>query len=105
MGKQISHAGKKQFGAYKAQNRFASNKRRKLEKHMKLFPNDKKTEAVLTDGIKNGFSYKRKSPISPIWGKGDKKLLALIHSIDGTSGKEFLTNKKDRLRVHRKDVE
>lgn len=105
MGKQVSHSGKKQFGAYQTQNRYASNKRRKLEKHLKLYPGDKGAQKVLETGIKEGFSYKRKSPNSPVWGKSDKKLLQLMHSIDGITGKEFLARKKDSLRVHRKDVE
>ena len=105
MSKQKSWAGKKQFGVYKTENRFASNKLRKLKRHMKNYPADKKADAVLQAGIKNGFSYTRKEPMAPIWSKSDKKMLELMHSIDGTTGKKFLDLKRERLRVHRKEQE
>jgi len=105
MSKQVSWAGKKQFGIYKTENRFARNKLRKLKKHMKQFPNDTIAAAVLAAGEKAGFSYRRKTPIAPIWSKSDKAMLQLMHSIDGLTGKEYLDRKRDRLRVQRKDVE
>jgi hypothetical protein len=105
MSKQVSWAGKKQFGIYKNENRFARNKLRKLTRHMKQFPNDKVTAAVLETGIKHGFVYKRKEPIAPCWSKSDKAMLGLMHSIDGITGKEYLENKRNRLRIQRKEVE
>lgn len=104
MGKKVSWAGKKQFAMYKNENRFAKNKRRKLEKHVKLYPDDLKAKKVLEEGIKEGFSYKRKTPKSSVWSKSDKHIVQLMHSVDGTTGKQFLDLKRDRLRVQRKDL-
>lgn len=45
--KKRSYAGKKQYGMYQVEGRYAKNKKAKLERHLKKFPNDAKALAAL----------------------------------------------------------
>ena len=55
-GIRAGNSYKVQYKAYKASNRFAKNKQRKLEKHCLAHPNDEAAEKVLDTG---GFTYSR----------------------------------------------
>jgi len=58
MAKQKSYKGKKQYPAYKAENRVFKNKVRKLERHCKKFPDDKEAEKNLARIRKDGYKAK-----------------------------------------------
>ena len=53
----------KQYSMYKGEGRYSRNKKRKLERHLKKFPQDEVAMAAL----KNVASYKRKAPKSEVW--------------------------------------
>ena len=56
---QKSYKGKKQYPAYKSENRVLKNKIKKLERHCKRFPNDEVSKANLERIKKNGYAYKK----------------------------------------------
>lgn len=60
---------KNQHSVYQSQGRYAKNKQRKLERHLKYYPNDSQAKEALN----NIQSYRRKAPINKIWSKEKKK--------------------------------
>ncbi len=55
---------KEQYSAYKTQARYAKNKRKKLERHIKKFPNDEAAKAALK-AVSSTPS--RKAPKAKVW--------------------------------------
>lgn len=47
MGKKVSWKGKKHFAAYKSQGLYTKNKKLKLARHLKNFPNDEQAKKAL----------------------------------------------------------
>ncbi len=64
-----NNSKKNQYSAYQSQGRYAKNKQRKLERHLKFYPNDSQAREALN----NIQSYRRKAPINKIWSKEQKK--------------------------------
>lgn len=79
------------YTAYRAQNRWEVNKRKKLARHLKHFPNDK----CAAEALKRGFTYSRKTPKSRVWSHTDKASAQLFVEF-GRKGSEVLQLKKDR---------
>jgi len=55
--KKKSYRGKKQYGVYESQGKYAKNKRAKLERHLKKYPNDAQAKRAL--GSINAYSRKK----------------------------------------------
>jgi hypothetical protein len=85
------------YQAYKAQNRWEVNKRKKIARHLKKYPNDKCAE----NALKRGFTYSRRDPKSQIWSHTDKATAKLFTEF-GRSGQEVLLMKKERAQKARK---
>jgi hypothetical protein len=67
MGKlKASTSDKEQYGAYKATDRWATNKRRKLERHLRKLPNDEVAKKALAQ-IATNPNPNRKTPQSSVW--------------------------------------
>lgn len=91
--KVVSLKGKKWFAAYRNLNKFAKNKKQKLEKYTLANPNDKVAANCLENGIKYGFDWKRKTPKNPVWSHTDKYHSGLWGSL-GYNGKKFIEHLK-----------
>lgn len=89
MGKKVSHAGKGHYAKYRASNQFSTNKKRKLTKHLKKYPDDNVAKKCLEAGLKSGFSWKRKTPNKSAWSATHKHLANLWKQF-GHSGAEYL---------------
>jgi hypothetical protein len=85
------------YQAYKAQNRWEINKRKKLARHLKNYPND----TCAANALKRGFTYSRRDPKSHIWNHTDKATAKLFTEF-GRSGQEVLLMKKERMQKVRK---
>jgi len=96
--KVISFKGKKWFAAYRNMSIFAKNKKRKLENHLKLFPNDAVTKKCLENGLKFGFDWKRKTPRTPMWSHTDKHHAGVWASL-GHHGSKYIEYMK-KLRTN-----
>ena len=73
MSSQKSYKGKKQYPAYKANNSFAVNLLKKLERHVKSHPDDKLAEKA-HEAASKGVSYRRKVPnLRPWKSRGDRE--------------------------------
>lgn len=79
------------YTAYRAQNRWEVNKRKKLARHLKRFPNDK----CASEALKRGFTYSRRTPKSSVWSHADKATAQLFVEF-GRKGSEVLKLKKER---------
>jgi hypothetical protein len=77
VGKKVSNKGKGQHAIYKAQSKFSINKKRKIARHIKQYPEDKQAADVLVNA-KSGFIWSRKTPYSRTW-KRSKELMAYAH--------------------------
>lgn len=99
MGKKVSKAGKGTYARYRSSNTYARNKQRKLERHLKSFPEDSVAKKCLESGLKGGFSWKRRTPQTKQWSKPDKYQAQLWTSL-GYSGKKYI----DFIRALKKKV-
>lgn len=72
-----SHKGKKQYGMYANELRFAKNKALKLAKHLKKHPND--ASAIAAAKAKVG-TPSRKKPLTRPWKSESDQILARISS-------------------------
>lgn len=99
MGKKVSKAGKGTFARYRSTNAYATNKRRKLERHLKAFPTDKTAEKCLKVGLEHGFKYKRETPKTKQWTKTDKRAVQMWTELGhtGTEYKDFLKKIKGKI--------
>lgn len=70
MAKKISWKGKKSYATYKANSQYQKNAKRKLQRHLKKFPNDEVAKAAL-----GHIEYRRQLPKEPS-GWCDKKIEA-----------------------------
>lgn len=88
---------KELYTAYRTSNRWELNKRKKLVRHLKKYPND----TCASNSLERGFTYSRKEPKSQVWSHSDKAAAKLFTEF-GRSGKEILTMKKEKAIKARK---
>lgn len=74
--------------AYKTANRQASNRKRKLEKQLKLQPNNKNIPIALKSIV-----YRRKKPVNPIWSHSLIHIAKLFKEFGGKFDKSYLAEK------------
>lgn len=77
MGKKVT--GKNTQKAYKIENRVVKNRTRKLERHVKRFPEDAQAAAALKKGLTN----RRKAPKNSVWTNQTKELAHLVRLVGG----------------------
>lgn len=90
MGKKSSWVGKKQYGAYKSEARFSKNKKAKLERHLKKYPDDAQAQAAL----KKVPEYSRKKPVSRVRTSSLAMYLMRQDALFVRAWREHLYNKK-----------
>lgn len=76
--KRTSPSDKAYYANYKASNRYASNRKRKLLKAQKEQPNNAQIDAALKN-----ISYRRKTPGTSIWSHTRKNTAKLIKEVVG----------------------
>lgn len=80
---------KAQYSAYKSQGRYAKNKRAKLERHLKKFPNDEQAQ----EALKNVSSDpKRKTPNTYMWSSSQRQKAEMLARV-GINGNIALNKK------------
>lgn len=89
MGKKAS--GKNTQAAYKIEGRCERNRKRRLERHLKKYPNDDCAKTALS----NGPERRRYTPHKKTWGPLDKYFAAVYASV-GISGNVVIERKKRR---------
>jgi hypothetical protein len=89
MGKKLSKANKGTYATYRNLNVYSKNKKHKLERHLKKFPNDVTAKECYDSGIKVGFPYKRKTPNTPQWSHTDKHHAEVWASL-GHHGQKYI---------------
>ena len=102
MAKTASNSKTAYLSAYKANNRWATNRRKKLERQLKLQPNNLQVKAAL-DNL-GGQKYRRKTPTTPVWSSDNIRVAKLFKYFVGRVHKDlFSSNSKLRelaLREH-----
>lgn len=79
--------------AYKSSSRWASNRKRKLERQLKLQPGN---EAQIKTAIGN-ISYRRCTPKTPQWSSGNRRVAQLFKYFGGYAHPDlFSSNDKTR---------
>lgn len=71
-------SAKAYYARYKAENRFAANRKRKLLKALKEQPNNKQIEQALKN-----ITYRRKTPNTSVWSSGKRKTAGLFKQFTG----------------------
>lgn len=90
--KRRSDLQKTHYKQYQNSGKWEINKRRKLTRHLKAFPND----LCAANALKIGFTYSRKSPKASVWSHSDKAAATLFREF-GQSGIQVIEMKKARL--------
>ena len=78
MAKTRGPSAKAYYSAYKSQNKFATNRKRKLLKLQKQQPNN----LQIAEALKN-ISYRRKTPGTSMWSHTDKNTAKLFKEVTG----------------------
>ena len=87
------NSDKEQYGAYKAQARYSKNKRAKLERHLKKYPED----AQAAEALKNvSPEPRRKTPKTYMWSKTQIKQAEMLARV-GLNGNAVLNKKYAEL--------
>jgi len=86
-----SQSRKAQYATYKTQSRYAANKKAKLERHLKKYPNDEKAKQALKD---ISSTPKRGTPKNSVWSPS-KIWLANWYSNLGMNGNIALSSKHE----------
>jgi hypothetical protein len=89
MGKKVSKAGKGSYAQYRGSNRYSKNKKLKLERHLKKYPDDECAKKCYEDGLKGGFPFTRNAPKTSQWSHTDKHHVEIWTSL-GHSGTKYL---------------
>lgn len=90
-----SQSRKNQYAQYKQRNSYSSNKKMKLERHLKKYPNDEKA----AEALKNISSDpKRKTPRSKMWSAQSRQVAQMFASV-GINGNHALGNEKLSARI------
>lgn len=76
--------------AYEMENRSVKNRTRKLQKHLKNFPNDKQS----ADALKRGLKYGRKKPLNSIWKSSTKEYAHVLRKFFKESGMNALPRRR-----------
>lgn len=87
-GKTGSAGDKARYTKYQNLAQYSKNKKRKLERHLKKYPNDTVAENCLKNGAK-GFSYSRSTPKTrtPLNSSANKKFAHLLRITTGTGSR------------------
>jgi len=96
--KRNSERQKQHYKQYESFNKWAINKKRKIERHLKSCPNDK----CASNALERGFVYSRKQPKAKVWSHSDKATATLFGEF-GRSGHEVIEMKKAKKARDRKD--
>lgn len=94
MAKKAKGAGlskKNQYAVYKEQSHYAKNKRAKLERHLKKYPNDEQAKQALENASPNP---RRKTPNSYMWSKQQIESARLLAKV-GLNGNVVLNKKQE----------
>lgn len=97
--KSKSQSKKNQHTAYKAEGRWAKNKKRKIERHLKQFPNDEVAQRALGN---IGSTPKRKTPNNKMW-LPSQRTLAQIYASMGINGHHALGNEKISNEIYKRE--
>lgn len=89
--KRNSDRQKQHYKNYENQNKWEVNKRKKIERHVKKFPNDQ----CAVSALERGFVYHKPAPKAQHWSRSDKATATLFTEF-GRSGYEVIQMKKDK---------
>ena len=90
-----------QHAAYKTQSRYSTNKRRKLQRHLKENPNDK----CAAKAIEHIALYKRKAPKTVAWLKSDKRVTNLFRAGgDTTNYQKLRFDQIEQINSHKNEL-
>lgn len=87
MAKTRGPSAKAYYAAYKSQNKYATNKRKKLERTLKAQPNNEQVVIALKN-----IKYKRKTPGSPTWSHTKKATAAMFKQVVGKVNIDVFSN-------------
>lgn len=88
--KRSSASDKAHHMTYKAQQLWAKNRKIKLERALKLAPNN----LQIVGALKN-ISYRRKTPTTKVWCHADKYMAGLVKQISGFCDRNIFHSNKD----------
>ena len=76
-----------QAGAYKAENRQAKNRKLKLEKQLKLQPNNEQVKTALKN-----IMYRRKTPTKQEWSASWVRIAKIFKLFEGRFNRDIMSN-------------
>lgn len=94
--KQQGASVKEQYGAYAQKGRWAQNKKRKLERHLKKYPNDEQAKKALGNV---GGAPTRKPPQAKLW-KSPQIVMAELFASVGINGHHALGSDRISAKIN-----
>jgi hypothetical protein len=79
MAKTRGPSAKAYYAAYKSQNKYATNRRKKLERTLKEQPNNEQIVAALKN-----ITYRRKTPNTRMWSSTKRKVAGMFKEFTGS---------------------
>lgn len=96
MAKTVSKSKQAYYSNYKSSSRWASNRKRKLERQLKLQPSN---EAQIKTAIGN-ISYRRGTPTNRVWSHSNIRIAQLFKEFSGRASQElFSSNPKTQAQA------
>ena len=78
------------FASYKVSKRWESNRRKKLEKQLKLQPNNEQVKKAMSN-----IYYRRKTPVVREWSATTIRMAKIIKLFTGRFDRDILSSNKD----------
>jgi len=85
-----SKSAENQAALYKSSKRWESNRRKKLERQLKLQPNNEQVKKALSN-----IYYRRKTPTVREWNSSTRQLAKIIKLFTGRFDRDILSSNKD----------
>ena len=79
-----------QAATYKTQKRWESNRRKKLERQLKIQPNNEQVKKAMSN-----IYYRRKTPVVPQWSSTTRQMAKIIKLFTGRFDRDILSSNKD----------
>jgi len=78
------------FASYKTSKRWESNRRKKLERQLKLQPNNEQVKKAMSN-----IHYRRKTPVVQEWSSSTRHMAKIIKLFTGRFDRDILSSNKE----------
>ncbi len=100
-----SRSKSKSHTAYYSGYNHTAQRRKRLERHMKKFPNDAQAQSALDRAKAGTLHYRRKTPKTEVWSSHNKKMAHLFRQIGDFNPNKVLLSADEIAEQHQKEMQ